>query len=222
MRRFTPSGNPTLGRRAHMLVVLLVGVLCVLAAAGTAPSAASAAGDCAFPGLSHTFQGFGDNNPYFLAPGGNFESGSNGWTLSEDADIVSGNESYHVGDALDSDSLALPGTSSSVTTPALCVTSAAPTFRMFIKNNGNLGHTDGQLAVYLNFSGADGKMQRVKIAGLTAKSGDWTLSPKISFVQYISTPLKSGYANISFTIKPNDNHGNWQIDDLYVDPFVSR
>ncbi len=93
---------------------------------------------------------------------------------------------------------------------------------MFIKNNGNLGHTDGQLAIYLNFSGADGRSQRVKIAGLTAKSGEWTLSPKISFIQYISTPLKNGYANISFTIKPNDNHGNWQIDDLYVDPYCSR
>jgi hypothetical protein len=48
------------------------------------------------------------------------------------------------------------------------------------------------------------------------------VTPPISFIQYISTPLKSGYANISFTIKPNDNHGNWQLDDLYVDPIKSQ
>jgi hypothetical protein len=34
--------------------------------------------------------------------------------------------------------------------------------------------------------------------------------------------LQNGYANISFTIKPNDTHGNWQIDDLYVDPYSSK
>jgi hypothetical protein len=62
----------------------------------------------------------------------------------------------------------------------------------------------------------------VKIAALTSKKAGWTLSPQISFIQYISTPLKSGFANISFTIRPNDDHGNWQIDDIYVDPYCSR
>jgi hypothetical protein len=31
-------------------------------------------------------------------------------------------------------------------------------------------------------------------------------------VSELLSPLQSGLANISFTIKPNDNHGNWQID----------
>ena len=40
---------------------------------------------------------------------------------------------------------------------------------------------------------------------------------------YGSMPLRAqGLANISFTIKPNDNHGDWQIDDLCVDPFLFR
>jgi hypothetical protein len=81
---------------------------------------------------------------------------------------------------------------------------------------------DGQLAVYLNFAGADGRMQQVKIAALTSRKPGWIPSPQISFIQYISTPLRSGYANISFTIKPNDTHGSWQLDDVYVDPYCSR
>ena len=101
------------------------------------------------------------------------------------------------------------------------MTSDAPTFRMFIKNNGNKGHMDGQLAVYLNFTGGSGNVQQVKIAALTSKTPGWTLTRPISFIQYISTPLKNGYANISFTIKPNDDHGNWQLDDFYVDPYKS-
>jgi hypothetical protein len=64
-------------------------------------------------------------------------------------------------------------------TPTICVTSDAPTFRMLIKNNGNNGKSDGQLAIYLNFTGADGKAHQVKNAALTSKKPGWTLSPKI-------------------------------------------
>jgi hypothetical protein len=198
----------------------LVSLLLALGAAlVSATSVASAAGNCAFPPSAQPFQRFADSNSYFLASGGDFEGSLSGWSLSGGAGVANGNEGYDVGSASDSHSLALPTTSSSVTTPSICVTSDAPTFRMFIENNGNLGHIDGQLAVYLNFTGSDGKAQQVKIAALKVKDRSWTLSPKISFIQYISTPLQSGYAQVSFTIKPNDNHGNWQIDDLYVDPL---
>jgi hypothetical protein len=189
--------------------------------AGTATSAARATGTCTFPTLSQPFSAFGDGNNYFMAPGGNIEGSASGWSFSGGTGVLQGNETYFVGSTSDSQSFGLPTTSASVTTPTMCVTSDAPTFRMFIKNNGNLGHIDGQLAVYLNFKGADGKALQVKIAALKVKKTAWTLSPKISFIQYISTPLKDGYANVSFTIKPNDNHGNWQVDDFYVDPYKS-
>lgn len=190
-------------------------------AAAPAPAPVTAAG-CTFPALTQPFGSVGDTNSYFLAPGANFESGTNGWTMSGGASLVAGNETLLPESASSSHSLAIPSTSASATTPAFCVTTNAPTFRMFIKNSGSLGHIDGQLAIYLNFTGADGKPQQVKIAGLTVNSTAWTLTPPISFIQYLSTPLKSGYANISFTIDANDNHGNWLIDDLYVDPFCSR
>jgi hypothetical protein len=197
----------------------------LIAAVGAAPAVtatpASAAGICALPAASQLFLPWSDTNAYFLAPGGGFEAGLSGWSAAGGAAVVTGNESYDVG-GVGSSSLGLPTTSSVVTTPTICVTSNAPVFRMFVKNNGNLGYIDGQLAVYLNFSGADGRHQQVKIAALKVNNTRWTLSPKISFIQYLSTPLQNGYANISFTIRPNDNHGNWQIDDLYVDPYSSK
>jgi hypothetical protein len=205
-------------RKGCEVVLLTAAVGAALAV--TAP-VASAAGTCVFPTSSTLFQPWADTNSYFVAPGGDFEAGLSGWSASGGAAIVSGNESYNVGGG-GSSSLALPTTSSVVTTPTICVTSNAPVFRMFVKNNGNLGYIDGQLAVYLNFSSADGKPQQVKIAALKVNNTNWTLSPKISFIQYLSTSLQSGYANISFTIKPNDTHGNWQIDDLSVDPYSSK
>jgi ABC-type transporter MlaC component len=82
---------------------------------------------------------------------------------------------------------------------------------------------DGQLAVYLNFQNTNGKWQTVKIAAVKMNNTHWNLTLPISFIQYISTPLTHyGYANVSFTFQPNDNHGNWQIDDMYVDPCKSH
>jgi hypothetical protein len=200
----------------HLKVIALAAGVSVAAAATAAP--ASSATTCSWASLTQAFAGSSDSSWYFLAPGGNFQD-TEGWNLLGGADVVQGGAGYNSSDA---NSLALPTTSTVATTPTICVTSQAPSFRMFIKNNGNLGHIDGQLAIYLNFAGADGKPQQVKIAGLTVKNTSWTLTPPISFIQYISTPLQSGYANVSFTIKPNDNHGNWQVDDIYVDPYLSR
>jgi hypothetical protein len=207
-------------RQSGPLAALIL-VVAVAATAGFATSLASAANACTFASTAQPFRAWSDANDYFLAPAGDFEGAVDGWDLRGGAAVTSGSESFAVAGA-GSNSMALPTTSAVVTTPVMCVTTDTPAFRFFIKNNGNSGHIDGQLAVYLNFSGADGKAQQVKIAAVKVGSTDWTLSPKISFVQYLSTPLKTGSANISFTIKPNDNHGNWQIDDLYVDPFLTK
>jgi hypothetical protein len=207
--------------RALMLAVASLIACGAAVMAGVAASPSLAAGGCAFPTLSKPFQSFQDSNDYFLAPGGDFETGVGGWAVSGGSGVVAGSESFGVGSQSDASSLALPVKGSAVTSPWICVTSAAPTFRMFIKNNGNKGYMDGQLAVYLNFTGGSGNVQQVKIAALTSKTAGWRLTKPISFIQYISTPLKSGYANISFTIKPNDDHGNWQLDDFYVDPYKS-
>lgn len=206
-------------------LTVTAGAVIVLAAAAAAMSAAgadagkfTAPGNCNWPSLSQPFLPWADLGRYFLAPGGDFESGAGGWTLTGNARVVSGNESYYVGSSSDSHSLSLPDTSSSATTPTMCVTAQSPDFRLFLLNKGANGHTDGQLAVYLNFTGPDGKPQQVKIAAL--KNGtSWGLTLPILFIQYISTPLKAGVASVSFTFEPNDNHGAWLLDDLYVDPI---
>jgi hypothetical protein len=202
----------------HLKLISLLGALVAASSIAATGATAASAATCSWSSLSQAFAPWGDSNSYFLAPGGDFQDTS-GWTMAGGAGLAQTGAGYDSGDT---NSLALPTTTSAATTPTICVTSDSPSFRMLIKNNGNLGYSNGQLAVYLNFSGADGKPQQVKIAALTVKNTAWTLTPAISFIQYLSTPLRSGYANISFTIKPNDNHGNWQIDDLYVDPCHSR
>ncbi|HZQ66192.1 MAG TPA: hypothetical protein VFA66_13305 [Gaiellaceae bacterium] len=214
--------------RSRSQLLCLAGVAATLAivsgaSAAATPAGAIDSGTCStWPPLVQPFLPWADQNPYFLLQDSSFEAAVSGWTLTGGATVVAGNEPFFVTSRTDTHSLALPTTASSVTTPTVCVTSDSPSFRFFLRNNGNLGYTDGQLAVYLNFTGASGKPQQVKIAALKGSKTNWALTPSISFIQYISTPLKSGAAQISFTIRPNDNHGNWQLDDFYVDPFKGR
>ena len=207
-------------RKGVALGGLTVAAIAVAATLGLA-APAKAAG-CTYGSTSQVFLPWLDVNNYFLAPGANFESGLGNWSASGGAAIVSGNEPNNVGGA-GSNSLSLPTTSATATTPVFCVSLDAPTFRVFVKNNGANGMYDGQLAVYLNFENTSGKWQQVKIAAVKTGNTGWNLTLPISFIQYISTPLThQGYANVSFTFKPNDNHGNWQIDDMYVDPCLSK
>lgn len=208
------------GKLSYGLLPAAVAAVAALVTLATQAPVARASG-CTYPPLAPVFLPWGDYSNYFLAPGANFENGLGGWSAGGGAGVVSGNEPYKVGGG-GSHSLALPTTSAAATTPVFCVSADAPTFRLFLKNNGNLGMSDGQLAVYLNFQDSNGKWQQVKIAGLKMNNTSWNLSAPISFIQYISTPLQNGFANVSFTFKPNDNHGNWQIDDMYVDPCRSR
>jgi len=83
-----------------------------------------------------------------------------GWAVSGGGGVVAGSESFGVGSESHASSLALPVKGTEVTSPWICVTSDAPTFRMFIKNNGNNSHMDGQLAVYLNFTGGAARSNR--------------------------------------------------------------
>jgi len=57
--------------------------------------------------------------------------GLSGWNLAGSARVASGNESWMAGGQTDANSLALPTTSTAATTPTFCVTTYAPTFRVF-------------------------------------------------------------------------------------------
>ena len=131
-------------------------------------------------------------------------------------------ESFGVGSPRHAASLALPVKGTAAASPWICVTSDAPTFRMFIKNNGNKGHMDGQLAVLSQFHRGErqrptGEDRRADLEDARVDANEADLVHSV----HLDDRWKNGYANISFTIKPNDDHGNWQLDDFYVDPYKS-
>jgi hypothetical protein len=91
------------------------------------PSAAQATpldGNCPDePPLSQPFLAFGDDDSYFLAPSGDFESGAPGWTLDGGAALVDG-------PAGTGTALSLPPGAAAIS-PPICVTRNHVSARLF-------------------------------------------------------------------------------------------
>jgi hypothetical protein len=156
---------------------------------------------------------------YTLAPNGGLESGSDRWSLSGDAVVVSGNETYQVGGANDGHSLLLPPSSSATTTP-MCVTVLDPTLRLFVVNTGSLR---SDLKVEVLYTDAFGNSRAATVA-LLSGSRSWTATVPLAFRAQLTNPplITDGTTSVAFRFTPAGTKGNWRIDDVYVDPFKGR
>ena len=171
------------------------------------------------PTTSQPFSQWGDTNSYFLAPAGDMESSpvAAGWSLSGGASLVDGSESFvATGDSTDSYSLGLPDDGSAMT-PSICVTIQDPQLRFFVRNTGD---PKAQLTVQALSLDANGKGKLVDL-GTVKGSSDWTLTNPVLFKSAIK-PGADGTGLISFMFSPKDGKGDWQMDDLYIDPLKSQ
>src|SRR4051794_33855287 len=83
---------------------------------------------CTDPQVSPLLSDAGDDDLYFVAPGGSFENGAAGWELDGGASIGFGSNAFSpLGTGLRS--LQLPA-GSSATSPAFCVDDRYPSFRV--------------------------------------------------------------------------------------------
>src|SRR5436305_1091348 len=118
----TEGDNEMQGRTRRRRAFALVAAAAAVAVPGFASAPAQAsllglAGDqCPTAPLSRPFTPWSDYANYELAPAGNFETSAAGWSLTNGAAVVAGNESYRVDGNDDGESLSLPQ-GSSATSP---------------------------------------------------------------------------------------------------------
>jgi hypothetical protein len=175
---------------------------------------AGAAGACSYSGAEKVFSPWGDQRNYVLAPDGGFEAGGSGWDLNRGAQVVDGNESYFLNDAADAKSLSLPAGSSAVS-PLVCMSIDTPSFRLLARNTGDPSSRLRVEAVF-NLLG----LVRTKTAGTVTAGSGWAPSQSVSTVLTLSTLVGTLIPSaIEIRLTPLDAKGNWQVDDLYVDPF---
>lgn len=194
---------------AGMLGATMLATTAATAAADDAP--APDPGACPAQQVTQPFAPWGDSGAYTPAPDGDFESGLSGWSLSGDAGLVAGAEPWSVSDANESQSLDLPA-GSSATSPSVCIAADDPSIRFFAVNRGDSASV---LAVTVSATTLDGIAVSLPVATITS-DGTWEPSPILLIgvnLLALDTTLPA-----QFTFTPV-GAGDWQIDDLYVDPW---
>ncbi|MGA2928879.1 MAG: hypothetical protein ABSG43_23385 [Solirubrobacteraceae bacterium] len=177
---------------------------------GVAPGTAGASTACTSGPQSTPFAQFGDEALYSPIPGGSFESGAAGWSLTN-AEVASGNESYEV--AGGSHSLAIQPEGVAVS-PVFCVTPADPTVRFFARQtSGN----SASLNVSLRWTDATGASHRAALGSVDGTSS-WQPTPILRLATAVPVWPPSQSVAVQLAFKPKQSGGAWAIDDVYMDP----
>jgi hypothetical protein len=203
-----PMSRPVLSSSRNRFAALLItALLALVVSAGSAQA-------CSYLGAEKVFSPWGDQRSYVLAPDGGFEAGGSGWKLNRGAAVVEGNESYYLNDAGDSKALSLPAGSSAVS-PPVCMAIDTPSFRLVARNSGNPSSQLRVEAVYKLLG-----LVRTKTAGTLRAGSAWAPTQSVSTVLTLSTIVGTLIPSaIEIRLTPLDSSGQWQVDDVYVDPF---
>jgi hypothetical protein len=207
---------------AGKLKIFIATAVCAVAAIAAASASAgllvSTAESCAAEQFSTPFAAWGDNASYTPVPGASFESGTSGWTLSGGAKVVTGNEPFHVASASDSHSLYIPP-GGVVTSPSMCVGLSEPTIRWFQKQSGSLLGLTGSMTVSVLTQTSTGLVVETPVgAGLLGLS--WSPSLTGLIVTNLLPLLPDSKTAVAFRFRAVT--GNWNVDDVYVDPYQRR
>ena len=207
-------------RRRFAGVLVVAVATAVMAASAAAPAKADLigsllTGNCPTNG-QQVFAQWGDYASYFLAPNGGLELGSAGWSLNGGASVVSGNEPFL---PTGTHSLALPSGSSAMS-PVTCIGPKNIYVRMFGTDSEG---SDSGLRVRVYWYGLLNKLLGFNDYTTFRSGSDWAPTSKLNStsVPLLAVPiLGSTSARIQFT--PLGSGSDWQIDDVYVDPWLSR
>jgi hypothetical protein len=203
------------GVLATAISALAVGVL---GPAGTASAGVlvQTGTNCPTQAFSQPFGQFGDGHNYTLVPNGGLEQGSAGWDFDGSARVASGNEPWKVGGARDVSSLDLPS-GSSAETPTLCVGLEHPTVRFFARRlkGGLLGLSTLTVSAVVHLNG--GGTLAVPV-GVVGANGSWKPTPAYLYLGNALSILAGDSTPMSFRFTPLLG-GEWQVDDVYVDPM---
>jgi hypothetical protein len=163
---------------------------------------------------SHPFAQFGDNGSYCSVRNNGFESGSTGWTLSGGASVVADNEPWFV-NGPGRNALDLPPGATATSSP-LPISLLDPYLRLFARSSS----ADGALRVQVLFRGLTGNLTGVLNASDLSPSDYTSWEPSGDVASLLALPLGTSSAQVVVTSLAQS--GDWEIDDVYVDPWISR
>jgi hypothetical protein len=200
----------------HLAVAFAAAVVFVVAPAANAGLVSGLIG-AALPSCgstSHPFAQFGDGGSYCSLRNNGFESGSTGWTLSGGASVVADNEPWFV-NGPGRNALDLPPGATATSSP-LPISLLDPYLRLFARSSA----ADGALRVQILFRGLTGNLTGVLNASDLSPSDYTSWEPSGDVASLLALPLGTSSAQVVVTSLAQS--GDWEIDDVYVDPWISR
>jgi hypothetical protein len=211
-------GKGSVAMRRSLRVLLVVGGIALF---GAAPASAGLGLACPDP-TTRPFAPWNDYAKYAFVPNGGFESGASGWTLTGGARVVPGNESFSVHSSRDRYSLSMPPGSTATTSP-MCISLFSGKMRFFTANSGAPGSRI-RVDVFYNgglgrLLGGVGRLLGLSEYGYVAAGPTWQPSPEIGMLGG-TLPLLTSSVQFRFTAL--DAGGEYRLDDVYLDPFLSR
>jgi hypothetical protein len=206
-----PYSFNRIARRALAIATGAVAALALTAPGAHAGLLVKSAGACASETFEQPFLRWADAASYVLAPEGTLESTS-AWRLAG-ATPVEGNEAYWVHAAGEHRSLAFSD-GGSATTGATCVGIAHPTLRLFARNRGSLLSV---LGVEVLFEDSLGLQHALPIGAIVAGER-WNPTLPLPVLASLLPLLPGERTPVRFRFTAGFG-GDWQIDDVYVDPY---
>ena len=199
-------------------IFVLLGLVATLVAATARPADAATGakgGLLTCPGtVEQPFLPWLDPIKYTLVSNGAFENGSQSWALTGGASVVFGNEPYYVHSRSDSHSLTIPAGGSATSAPT-CFSLGKLTLRFVAKSSKPLA----LMRVRIVCRGVLGVLC-VLDGPVVVGSTSWQPTLPLLFLgSTLGVPL--GTSSIQIKLVPLDG-ASWQIDDVYVDPWISR
>ncbi len=193
--------------------------LAAAALAFVAPTTAFGA-SCPPQPTTKAFAKFGDNADYALAPRGNFEVGTSGWSLFN-ARTIAGNETAGILPGVRSLALGTGWFSGPtlVTSPEFCVSDEHPYFRYMLKANGAVG----LLATFISYRDSNGSLVQQQVKSNVSTNllpGKW--KPSQLNPLSVNLPIGPGqikYVRLVFVTPASMNGAGYQIDNVMIDPY---
>jgi hypothetical protein len=207
-------------KKRRVLLGLAATAMAMAAMGGTASAGvlAPTAANCATTTASKVFSPWLDGANYSLAPGGDAEGATTGWTFAGGARVVSGNEPWKVAGRDDAKTFSIPS-GGSMTSAPVCVGLDNPTIRFFARRTG--GTLLSTLAVSVRFQTVAGLTATLPIGVVPGLSSSWSPSLPMTVIANLLPLLPNDKTAVQFKFTPLLG-GSWQVDDLYVDPMRMR
>jgi hypothetical protein len=198
-------------RRSISLLMVLV-VVALASTAGTARADLLPfllGGNCG--STSQVFSRWGDYAKYYFASNGGFEKGAAGWSLSGSTKLVGDNDPWRLsGSGQQSLQVASGGTAAI----NVCYGLTYPAIRFVAAG------VDGPATIHVRVVSHSllGLLSVLDGGTFTVPAG-WDAAPKIStLLSAIAAPLGTKSMQLRISVES----GTAEIDDLFVDPFLTR